>query len=79
MNMFSSVGAEIRVVKLVVVVVPLLSSQRAAGTAALGFPTQVVEECLPDILPGKLGIVGQPLFRCMFSRVQFSLAICRKQ
>ena len=36
MNMFSSVGAEIRVVKLVVVVVPLLSSQRAAGMAALG-------------------------------------------
>ena len=36
MNMFSSVGAEIRVVKLVVVVVPLLSSQRAAGTTALG-------------------------------------------
>ena len=36
MNICSSVGVEILVVKLVVVVVPLLSSQRAAGTAALG-------------------------------------------
>ena len=35
-NMCSNVGAEIRVVKLVVVVVPLLSSQRAVGTTALG-------------------------------------------
>ena len=35
-NICSSVGVEILVVKLVVVVVPLLSSQRAAGTAALG-------------------------------------------
>ena len=35
-NICSSVGVEIRVVKLVVVVVPLLSSQRAAGTTALG-------------------------------------------
>ena len=35
-NICSNVGIEIRVVKLVVVVVPLLSSQRAAGTAALG-------------------------------------------
>ena len=37
----SSVGVEIRVVKLLVVVVPLLSSQRAAGTAALGLPYSV--------------------------------------
>ena len=35
MNMCSSVGVESRVVKLVVVI-PLLSSQRAAGMAALG-------------------------------------------
>ena len=34
----SSVGVEMRVVKLLVVVVPLLSFQRAAGTAALGLP-----------------------------------------
>ena len=39
MKMCSNVGVEIRVVKLfVVVVVPLLSFQRAAGTAALGLP-----------------------------------------
>ena len=36
MNICSSVGVEILVVKLVVVVIPLLSSQRAAGTSALG-------------------------------------------
>ena len=40
MKMSSNVGAEIRMVKLVVVV-PLLSSQRAAGTAALGSPYSV--------------------------------------
>ena len=40
MKICSSVGVEIRVVKLVVVV-PLLSSQRAAGTAALGSPYSV--------------------------------------
>ena len=40
MKMCSNVGAEIRVVKLVVIV-PLLSSQRAAGTAALGSPYSV--------------------------------------
>ena len=34
----SSVGVEIRVVKLLVGGVPLLSFQRAAGTAALGLP-----------------------------------------
>ena len=38
MKMCSNVGVEIRVVKLLVVVVPLLSFQRAAGTAALGLP-----------------------------------------
>ena len=40
MKICSSVGVEIRVVKLVVIV-PLLSSQRAAGTAALGTPYSV--------------------------------------
>ena len=40
MKICSNVGVEIRVVKLVVVV-PLLSSQRAAGTAALGSPYSV--------------------------------------
>ena len=40
MKICSNVDAEICVVKLVVVV-PLLSSQRAAGTAALGFPYSV--------------------------------------
>ena len=37
----SSVGVEIRVVKLLVGGVPLLSFQRAAGTAALGLPYSV--------------------------------------
>ena len=37
----SSVGVESRVAKLLVVVVPLLSFQRAAGTAALGLPYSV--------------------------------------
>ena len=41
MKMCSNVGVDIRVVKLIVVVVPLLSFQRAAGTAALGLPYSV--------------------------------------
>ena len=46
-NICSSVGVDIRVVKLVVVVVPLLSSHRAAGTAALGSPYSVSCGSLP--------------------------------
>ena len=41
MKICSNVGVEMRVVKLLVVVVPLLSFQRAAGTAALGLPYSV--------------------------------------
>ena len=41
MKICSSVGVEIRVMKLLVGGVPLLSFQRAAGTAALGLPYSV--------------------------------------
>ena len=41
MKICSSVGVESRVMKLLVGGVPLLSFQRAAGTAALGLPYSV--------------------------------------
>ena len=50
-NMCSNVGVEIRVVKLVVVVVPLLASHRAAGTAALGSPYSVSSSTSCGSLP----------------------------
>ena len=52
MKICSSVGVEIRVVKLLVGGVPLLSFQRAAGTAALGLPYSL--SLLPSTRGGRM-------------------------